>query len=94
MTMQISTYFHAYILLTDLYMISWENAGLSLAAKVTDETENFYGLCPKHEINRRNSHSLFFAWKKLILLMGNLFVILKLSELPELEPCILAAFCP
>lgn len=36
----------------------------------------------------------YFLLEKLILPMGNIFNALKLSELQELEPRIVAAFCP
>lgn len=78
----------------------WENAGLSLSAKVTYETETFHCLCPKHEINWRNSHSFFvllcfvLASEKLILPMGNFFNALNWSELQELELCIVSCLLP
>lgn len=56
---------------------SWENSGLSLSAKVTYETENFHCLCPKHGLieDILTPGFCFFPSEKLILPMGNFFLI-------------------
>lgn len=58
---------------------SWENSGLSLSAKVTYETEYFHCLCPKHglieDILTLGFLFFFFPSEKLILPMGNFFLI-------------------